>query len=258
MMTAYVGIDVAFAKNKALPIVACVRQDNGLVPLPLREKGAPSPPRGQGNVKALEPDMVKAFVKDAVCYLKEVERRYDVSIRRVAIDAPSSPKMSGVNRRRAELALNDANIRYIPTPDSEQFTSIREKAKAHLEKGGAESRLPHANQLWMLVGFELFRCLREEWECLEVYPQATVFLLGAGKEHKSKKGAVEVQLAAAAKYTGWPIPTDVNALKDIGHGALHDRLDAYLAAWVASLEENEREPLGNPPDDVIWVPRLEK
>jgi hypothetical protein len=40
------GEDVAFAKNKVLPIVVCVRQDNSLVPLPLRGKGAPSPPRG--------------------------------------------------------------------------------------------------------------------------------------------------------------------------------------------------------------------
>jgi len=38
-----------------------------------------------------------------------------------------------------------------------------------------------------------------------------------------------------------------------GYGPLHDRLDAYLAAWVASVGESEREALGSPPDDVIWI-----
>ena len=187
MQSAYVGIDVAFAKRKALPIVVCVRQDKGLVPLPLREKGAPAPPRGQGNVKALEPEIIERFAKNTIRYLKEVEHQYDVSISRIAIDAPSAPKKTGVYRRKAECALDDRRIRYIPTPDAEQFISIKEKARAHLEKGGAESRLPHANQLWMLVGFELFRCLREEWECLEVYPQATVSLLGPGANISLKK-----------------------------------------------------------------------
>jgi len=32
MQSAYVGIDVAFAMNKVLPIVVCVRQANSLVP----------------------------------------------------------------------------------------------------------------------------------------------------------------------------------------------------------------------------------
>jgi len=30
----------------------------------------------------------------------------------------------------------------------------------------------------MLVGFALFKRLRVEWECLEVYPQATMRMLG--------------------------------------------------------------------------------
>ena len=43
----------------------------------------------------------------------------------------------------------------------------------------------------------------------------------------------------------------------IGYGSPHDRLEAYLSAWVASLERGHREPLGCEPNDVIWVPRIE-
>jgi hypothetical protein len=50
MQSACVGLDVAFAKIKVLPIVVCVRQDNSRVRLPLRGKGAPSPPRALMNM----------------------------------------------------------------------------------------------------------------------------------------------------------------------------------------------------------------
>jgi len=63
--------------------------------------------------------------------------------------------------------------------------------------------------------------------------------------------------AEAARYTGWPSgrPADTR-FKDIGFGPAHDRLDACLSAWVAALPEAERIPFGDPPNDVIWTPRL--
>lgn len=44
-------------------------------------------------------------------------------------------------------------------------------------------------------------------------------------------------------------------LSPIAFGPQHDALDAYLSAWVAALDEKQRIALGDPPDDVIWVPR---
>ena len=41
-----------------------------------------------------------------------------------------------------------------------------------------------------------------------------------------------------------------------GYGKRDDKLDAYLSAWVASLDENDRIPLGMRPHDVIWVPKI--
>lgn len=65
------------------------------------------------------------------------------------------------------------------------------------------------------------------------------------------------QLAAAARHTGWPNGSaDDPTFADIAWAPGHDRLDAYLSAWVAALDEPDRIAYGTPPDDVIWVPRV--
>ena len=91
---------------------------------------------------------------------------------------------------------------------------------------------------------------------MEVYPQATVVLLGCGKLHKSSTTGLSEQTKAVGQHLGWTEAEFEQALKQSGFGQLHDQFDAYLAAWVASLDEAEREPLGKPPSDVIWVPKL--
>ena len=40
-----------------------------------------------------------------------------------------------------------------------------------------------------------------------------------------------------------------------GYGSAHDKLDAFMAAWVASLPEDDVVPCGDPPNDVIWIPK---
>jgi hypothetical protein len=255
-MEAFVGIDVAFAKRKVLPIVVCVRNEAVLQPLPLYGQEGIMPPRGQGNVKSLDLKTVADFADFTARYLHAVEDRFRVTIRRIAIDSPSTPKVTGTPRREAEKALDTRGISCITTPDEQQFETIRAKAMAHLAGGGQESRLPHANQLWMLVGFDLFRRLRQEWECLEVFPQAIAVSLGSATIHKSQHDGFLDQLLSVACFTGWPRTPSEVALKEIGYGKLHDRLDSYLAAWVASLESDHREALGNPPDDAIWIPRI--
>ena len=75
--------------------------------------------------------------------------------------------------------------------------------------------------------------------------------------HKSKQGAVDAQLSEAARYTGWPVDEkDALAFTDIAFAPAHDRLDAYLSAWVAALPEEDRVALGSLPVDVIWVPKV--
>jgi hypothetical protein len=56
MKAAFIGIDVACAKGKRLPIVVCRQVDGRLVPFALRDlEGLLSPPTGEGNVATLEP-----------------------------------------------------------------------------------------------------------------------------------------------------------------------------------------------------------
>src|SRR5208282_5241470 len=48
----------------------------------------------------------------------------------------------------------------------------------------------------------------------------------------------------------------VSELSAACFGTLDDRSDAYLSAWIASLDEHEREPLGPAGPDAIWIPKL--
>lgn len=255
-MDAFVGIDLAFAKNKRLPVCLATWRDGRLVPLPLAGKEVPAPPRGSGNIATLDPDAVGQFAEATANYLYDLQEHFGVTIRRIAIDAPSDAKRPGAGRRQAEVALDHRRISCFTTPSADGFEAIKTRARAHLDAGGEASRLPHANQLWMLVGFELFRLLRADWECLEVFPQATAVALGASAVHKRTALGVEAQLRAASRFTGWPNPCDLRALRSAVPCPAHDALDAYLSAWVAALEPDRRIGLGEPPGDVIWVPNI--
>lgn len=255
MLEAFAGIDVAFAKGKRLPVCVCCWIDGRLVPLPLW-KAKSMPPRGQGNAATLMDEKVLSFAETTAKYLRAVETEFHVEICRIAIDAPSDPKEPGRPRRQCEQALDARHIRCITTPSADEFHQIKQKAAAHLASGGLESRLPHANQLWMLVGFALFARLRQEWECLEVFPQATAALLNSASAHKTTAAGLATQLKALARHTRWPEPPETSALRQISYGSSHDSLDAYSAAWIASLNDTEREPLGEPPNDVIWVAQI--
>jgi hypothetical protein len=75
--------------------------------------------------------------------------------------------------------------------------------------------------------------------------------------HKSMPGAVDEQFEAASRYTGWPTERSEDpVLAELCWGTPHDRLDAYLSSWVASLPEDERVAFGQPPGDAVWVPQL--
>jgi hypothetical protein len=256
---AYAGIDVAFAKRKRLPVCVCVWKDRRLTPLCLPAGDTMSLPRGCGNVATIDSSIVASFAEQTAAYLRLLEKRFSVSILRIAIDAPSDPRPDSLDRRLAEEALREKNISYFATPSAEKFDAIRAKVRMHLRESGLVSRLPHANQLWMLVGFALFKRLRTDWKCLEVYPYATWWTLGASSIPKNKTGGLTARLEAVSRYTGWPESpsSELRASLKAGVSApLHDALDAYSSAWVASLDPKELSQFGLPPNDVIWVPRL--
>jgi len=253
----WVGIDVACAKRKYLPISIVVRDGDLLVPLPLRRLEGMKPPMGMGNARVIDTSITQSFAKQAVKYVVGVANYHNLEVAGVAIDAPSNFKRNGTARRAAEVALDAAGISCFATPSHAEFEAIVAKAHRHLEDGQPLSRIPHSNQLWMLYGYALFAEFAKLAECREVYPQATVRILGVGHVHKTNEQGLMEQLMAVSKHTGWPEGSvDVSVLKNIGFAHRHDNFDAYLAAWTASLHRNRLDALGEPPDDVIFVPKV--
>ncbi len=255
MEDAYAGIDVAFAKKKRLPVAVVVKRGNILIPLPLRRAKA-LPPVGGGNARILNNPTVKLFAQQTSDYLGAVEKEFGVRIRRIAIDAPKQPLQNGKLRRECEKGLDARRINCITTPTMETFLDILKRGKIHLRKGNPETTLPGANQLWMLVGFALFTELQRKRECIEVFPQAIAATLNDHGIPKGQEAGLLAQLKAVSRRTNWPSTPNRNSLAPIAYGARHDKLDAYMSAWVASLAKKDREPIGRPPNDVIWVPRL--
>lgn len=251
---AFVGIDVAFAKGKPLPVSVCVKREAAsLDNLPLRV-AFEKPPVGRGNVQALDEAVRRQFAEDVLAWLEKLERVKHLTIRRIAIDAPSDYCRDASGRRAAERAMDAHGISCFATPTEARFQEKVEQARKHLANGGKPSRLPNANQLWMLVGFELFRTLKRRYECIETYPQAIVHELKCAARHKSTGQGLQSQIDEAAKLLGISATEMRARLLAMGYGSVHDRLDAFLSAWVAHLEETERKAFGTPPDDVIWVP----
>ena len=90
---------------------------------------------------------------------------------------------------------------------------------------------------------------------MEVFPQAIVRRLGVGGGHKTTRAGYREQLNAAALIAG-EAPDELDRdLARACYGSRHDRLDAYMSAWVASVPASELEACGMPPDDVIWLPK---
>lgn len=257
MREAYAGIDVAISAGKRLPVCVAIHQEGRLVPLPLRRL-VPLPPKGPGNCALVrDPDIAIEYAREALEYLRALEHSENIRIRRVAIDAPHAPRDNSLKWRKAEQAMYERGISVFATPSEEEFRRIIAVAQNHLAADGACARLPNANRFWMLAGFALFRALAREIECIEVYPQAAAWALGVNTATKLKHAGLQVQLHAITQRTGWPNgrlgePT----LAETGYGSKHDRLDAYLSTWIASLPEEGREPCGEAPHDVIWIPRI--
>jgi len=258
MKRAFVGIDLAIAKKKLLPISVCVFEAGKLTPLPLSGLKLLHP-RGFGNKKGLDAQVVNQYALDSSNYLLAIQKEYDLSINCIAIDAPSSFRLDSIPRRKAEQEMDKEHISCFATPSQLEFEAIIHKGKQHFQNGGPENRVPHANQIWMLAGFALFRVLKRNFKCIEVFPQAIARTIGASSIHKSNHDGYQRQLGALATLTGWGAPEELaSALQYAGSGASHDRLDAFMSAWISYLFSiGKAKPLGELPDDVIWVPDVE-
>ena len=258
MADLFVGIDVAIAYRKALPVSILEQGSRGVRVIP-GKKLLSRPPLGPGNKRALSDEVRKDYAASVRQWLCEAEEVLNGRIVRIAIDAPrdfANEAAGRCARRAAERELDRLGISVFTTPTRSRFSHIVALAHAHIDAGKAVAKLPHANQIWMLIGFELFRELEQTYDCREVYPQAIIRKLGLGKAYKtSRHGHVE-QLSAVGSRLGIESSELSLALPQSGYGARHDKLDALMSAWVASLPDEQCEHYGTLPDDVIWVPKL--
>lgn len=251
----YLGIDVACASNKRLPICAAALGST-TEPLEIPAHLLRLIPRGRGNREITEVAPFRDAARGVARAIGEIAREMGWRIERIAIDAPAAPPKAGA--RASEAELGRCGLSSFRTPAAPDWAGIRETCIRHLDAGGSLARLPHANKVWMMFGFELFASLREASaaEVIEVYPFAIVRALLPSCEHKSTEQGYRDQLAAVASRTGWDPGRLEQRLKESVAGSRHDRLDAFMAAWVASLPPGDRRTYGDAqqPDDSIWVP----
>ena len=247
---------MSVSRNKRVPVSACVREHNRLVPLELRDLKSPL---GPGNAAILWEKETAQFAKQTAEFLAEVAQCRKLEIVRIAIDAPRDYRSEDRGLRESEEELRKHGIAFFVTPSRTEFKEIRRRAREHLCKGGETSYLPSANRLWMLAGFQIWRALTAafaETEFLETHPHAISVRLKAAKPKKSSAAGFQSRLNAVCRLTGWESTDDLkHRLQKQGYGSSHDKLDAFLSAWVASLARDEREALGQLPNDAIWVPR---
>ena len=226
------------------------------MPLTIPKQLSAAIPRGIVNMAIISPSPFREATGGVVNAIRRVLDEMDWRVERIAIDAPSAPPFAAP--RASESELGHLGLSSFRTPAAADWAGIREKCLCHLGSGRSAATLPQANKIWMLFGFELFAQLRNSFwvEVIEVYPFAIVRALLPGCQHKSTDQGYKDQLAAVAARTGWAPPDLETRLKETVHGERHDRLDAFMAAWVASLGSEHRRALGDPqqPDDAIWVP----
>ncbi len=251
----FIGIDVACAQNKKLPICV-VSAAHPLTPLAIPTSLSATIPRGLGNREITSAAPFRQAAGDVVAAINRIIKEMNWTVKRIAVDAPAAAPPTGSRLSESELSSN--GLSSFRTPAAPVWADIREVSIKHLEVGGSTATLPYANKIWMLFGFELFAQLRKELaaEVLEVYPFAIIRALLPSCAHKSTPEGYRDQLAAVAARTGWQ-PLDLEAqLKATVPGNRHDRLDAFMAAWIASLPAEDRRAFGDARNvnDAIWVP----
>jgi hypothetical protein len=250
-----VGIDVACARFKRLPICFAALNGKRLEPLSLPDALAAKIPVGSGNIEIQEASPFNSTAAALVDALDEIAKEQDWRIARVAMDAPAAPPRTG--ERASEVALRKLGLASFQTPDVSRWIEVKSACRGHLEAHRPLAHLPHANKVWMLYGFEIFNALRAKSaiEAIEVYPYAIVRALVPACPHKSSLEGYRRQLEAVAAATGWTGADLQEVLSRAVPGRIHDRLDAFMSAWVASLDGQQRRAYGNENDrdDAIWV-----
>src|SRR5580692_7195166 len=153
----HIGIDVACARGKALPICV-VSAGPPVLPLGIPNELAALIPRGLGNREINSAVPFREAALGVVAAIARIVSEMKWTVERIAVDAPAAPPATGA--RASENELGSAGLSSFRTPSASGWSSISKACARHLELGGSIVTLPYANKIWMLFGFELFASLR--------------------------------------------------------------------------------------------------
>jgi hypothetical protein len=109
----YIGIDVACAVNKRLPI-CFVSAGPVLTPLAIPKQFASLIPRGAGNREISARVPFRSDAEAVANAVRSIAHTMEWEIDRIAIDAPAAPPATG--SRSSEIQLSDRGLSSFRTP----------------------------------------------------------------------------------------------------------------------------------------------
>jgi hypothetical protein len=145
----HIGIDLACARGKALPICV-VSAGPPMMPLRIPNEMAALIPRGVGNKEINSASPFREAARGVAAGISRIISEMNWTVERIAVDAPAAPPTAGA--RASENELGSAGLSSFRTPPSTRWADIREACIKHLEIVGSSVTLPYANKIWMLFG----------------------------------------------------------------------------------------------------------
>ena len=178
-------------------------------------------------------------------------------IERIAVDAPAAPPATG--SRASEIELGRCGLSSFRTPPTSAWADIIKKCVDHLRGGGTAATLPYANKIWTLAALSSSNSRRSD-----LTPKSSRSIRSPLSEHCCQYASTSrrtrdtgISLLQLRPVRDGCLPQKLEArLTETVPGSRHDRLDAFMAAWVASLPRAQRRAFGDAErsDDAIWVP----
>jgi hypothetical protein len=148
----YIGIDVACALGKRLPI-RMVSAEPWLMPLTVPRELAALIPRGVGNKEVFTTIPFQDSARCVAQAIAHILNEIGWHVERIAVDAPAAPPDSG--SRESEIEMGSCGLSSFRTPAASAWPGILQQCHDHRGRGGTSAALPHANKIWMLYGFRV-------------------------------------------------------------------------------------------------------
>ena len=145
----FVGIDVACAVNKRLPICV-VSAGRQLTPMMIPKNLAGTIPRGVGNKEITAGTPFRASAHGVASALKSIASHMGWQVERVAVDAPAAPPETG--SRLSENELGQRGLSSFRTPATAAWWNTGEVHRAserRRRRSNSSSRQQDLDAVWL-------------------------------------------------------------------------------------------------------------